>query len=192
MGVDKAGKPEPRAPAATPAHKHIGRIAQSSPSEGQAKFPVPERSARFKRSTSTRIEGGAHKNYAPAPPRDSCYTLRMRALLLCLVPLTACTGIQQTQVFAGPQRPTAGACDPATRATLTRRGHAVTVSPADGTLTLAGTITGTTLSATTTLTGVDKKPYPVTFTGQLAGDQIEGTLTTPRCRYRLMLSATGD
>ncbi len=116
----------------------------------------------------------------------------MRALLLCLVPLTACTGIQQTQVFTGPQRPAAGACDPATRATLTRRGNAITVSPADGTLTLAGTITGTDLSANTTLTGVDKKPYPVTFTGQLTGSQIEGTLATPRCRYTLTLRATGD
>ncbi len=116
----------------------------------------------------------------------------MRAILLCLVPLTACTGLQRTQVFAGPQRPVAGACDPATRATLTRRGSAITVSPADGTLTLDGTITGTSISAATTLTGADKKPYPITFTGELAGSRIEGTLATPRCRYALTLSATRD
>ncbi len=116
----------------------------------------------------------------------------MRALLLCLVPLAACTGLQQTQVFAGPQRPVAGACDPATHATLTRRGDAITVSPADGTLTLVGTITGTSLSAGTTLTGADKKPYPITFNGQLAGPRIDGTLATPRCRYTLTLNATGD
>ena len=116
----------------------------------------------------------------------------MRAILLCLIPLTACTGLQRTQVFAGPQRPVAGACDPATRATLTRRGSAITVAPADGTLILAGTITGTSLSAVTTLTGADKKPYPITFNGQLAGFRIEGTLATPRCRYALTLDATED
>ena len=116
----------------------------------------------------------------------------MRALLLCLLPLTACTGLQRTHVFAGPQRPVAGACDPATRATLTRRGNAITVSPADGTLTLAGTITGTSLAAGATLIGADKKPYPVTFNGQLAGARIEGTLATPRCRYALTLTATDD
>ncbi len=116
----------------------------------------------------------------------------MRALLLCLVTLTACTGIQRTQIFAGPQRPVAGACDPATRATLTKRGNAITVSPADGTLTLTGAINGASLSASTTLAGLDKKPYPITFDGQLTGTHIEGTLTTPRCRYSLTLSETED
>lgn len=114
----------------------------------------------------------------------------MRRLLLCLLPLTACTGIQETRIYAGPQRPVAGACDPATRATLTRRGNAITVTPADGTLTLQGTLTGSALSAATTLAGVDKKPYLITFTGQLAGTQINGTLATPRCRYELRLSQT--
>ena len=116
----------------------------------------------------------------------------MRAALLCLLPLAACTGIQQTAVYAGPQRPLAGACDPATHATLTRRGSALTLTPADGTLTLTGTFSGTTLSAATTLLGADKKPYPISFTGQLAGAHIDGTLTTPRCRYALTLDKTGD
>ncbi len=116
----------------------------------------------------------------------------MRALLLCLVPLTACTGMQQTRIFTGPQRPIAGACDPETRATLTRRGNAITVTPADGTLNLTGAINGTSLSASTTLPGIDKKPYPITFNGQLTGRRIEGTLATPRCRYTLSLSQTGD
>lgn len=116
----------------------------------------------------------------------------MRAILWCLVPLTACTGIQRTQVFAGPQRPTAGACDPETRATLTRRGDAVTVTPANGTLSLAGVITGTQISANTMLAGADKKPYPIAFNGQLTGSRIEGVLTTPRCRYSLSLTKTED
>ena len=116
----------------------------------------------------------------------------MRVLLLCLLPLTACTGTERTQVFAGPQRPIAGACDPQTHATLTRRGSAITVSPADGTLTLTGAIAGTTLAASTTLPGADKKPYTITFKGQLTGAHIEGTLTTQRCRYALALTQTGD
>ena len=161
----------------------------------------------FKFRLASRLPGrlAAAARQAAVPPRDAftlaqmppaqlpktCYNWRMRALL-CLVPLAACTGIQQTQVFAGPQRPIAGACDPATQATLTRRGSAVTVSPADGTLTLNGTLSGTTIAAGTTLPGVDKKPYPVTFNGQLSGARIEGTLATPRCRYALTLSRTAD
>ncbi len=116
----------------------------------------------------------------------------MRTIITLLIPLAACTGLQHTEVFTGPQRPIAGACDPQTRATLTRRGNAITVSPADGTLTLTGTITGTALAASTTLPGLDKKPYELTFTGQLAGDRIEGTLASPRCRYALTLDRTGD
>ncbi len=116
----------------------------------------------------------------------------MRAILLCFLPLAACTGISHTQVFAGPQRPIAGACDPETRTTLTKRGNAVTLSPADGTLTLTGTVTGAGVSASASLVGLDKKPYLITFTGQLAGRHVDGTLVTPRCRYSLALAATGD
>ncbi len=117
--------------------------------------------------------------------------IRSHALLL-LLPLTACTGIQETRVYAGPQTPLAGTCDPPSRATLTRRGHEIVVSPNDGTITLEGQITGQTLSAKTTLAGVDKKPYPLVFAGQLTGQTINATLTTPRCRYALALKLTDD
>jgi hypothetical protein len=115
-----------------------------------------------------------------------------RITLLLLIPLTACTGIQETQVYAGPQTPLAGTCDPTSRATLTRRGQEIVVAPNDGTITLEGQITGQTLTAKTTLTGVDKKPYPLVFAGQLTGTTINATLSTPRCRYALALKLTND
>ena len=116
----------------------------------------------------------------------------MTRVLPCFLLLAACTGIQETRVYAGPQRPVAGACNPPSRATLTRRGHAIVLAPGDGTLTLEGTISGNTLSAGTTLVGVDKLPYPITFTGQLAGPQVNGTLATRQCRYALTLTLTDD
>ena len=115
----------------------------------------------------------------------------MRLLPICLL-LAACSGTQSTTVFTGPQRPIAGACDLASHATLTRRGNALTLSPADGTLTLTGTAVGNTLTAETTLPGADKKPYRITFTGQLETTRVTGTLTTPRCRYALTLDKTDD
>ncbi len=116
----------------------------------------------------------------------------MRRALLCLPLLAACTGLQPTRIYAGPQRPIAGACDPATTASLTRRGHAIILAPANGTLALEGQIVGTAVAAKATLLGVDKKPYPLTFAGTLAGATIDGTLNTPRCRYALSLALTDD
>jgi len=114
-----------------------------------------------------------------------------RTLLLALA-LAACSGVQETRHYAGPQTPTAGTCDPPSRATLTRRGNTIILAPAQGTLALTGEIHGTDLSAQTTLTGADKKPYSLIFTGHVTGPAIAGTLVTPRCRYTLALKLTGD
>ena len=113
----------------------------------------------------------------------------MRMILLCLVPLSAC-GLKTTRLYAGPQRPLAGTCDPASRATLSIRGNAVVFAPQDGTTTLQGTIEGTALSASAVLPGVDRKSYTLQLAGQLAGNQIDATFTTPRCRYALFLTRT--
>ncbi len=116
-------------------------------------------------------------------------SLAVPSLALSLV---ACTGIEETRVFAGPQTPQAGTCEPATRATLTRRGMHVVVTPGDGTVTLDGQIEASAIVAKAMLTGADKKPYPLIFTGQLHGTTIDGTLATQRCRYALALSLTDD
>ncbi len=116
----------------------------------------------------------------------------MHRTLPALLVLAACTGLAETRTYAGPQRPIAGACDPASHATLTRRGTSIVLAPNDGTLTLQGMLAGSELSASTTLTGADKHPYRLTFAGQLAGTQITGTLVTPRCRYALNLALTDD
>ncbi len=116
----------------------------------------------------------------------------MRVILLCLLPLSACFGPKPTHLYAGPQRPLAGTCDPASRATLSIRGNAVVFAPQDGTTTLQGTIADNTLSASTVLPGADRKSYTLQLAGHLVGDRIDATLTTPRCRYALSLSRTGS
>ena len=114
----------------------------------------------------------------------------MRMILLCLLPLSACLGVKTTRLYAGPQRPLAGTCDPASRATLSIRGNAMVFAPQDGTTTLQGTVEGTALSASAVFPGADRKSYRLQLTGQLAGDQIDATLVTPRCRYALTLTRT--
>ena len=114
----------------------------------------------------------------------------MRLILICLLPLAAC-GVEPTSLYAGPQLPLAGTCDPASRATLTIRGASVVFAPQDGTTTLQGTVEGDSLSASTTLQGADRKPYTLRLSGHRAGDRIDATYTTPRCRYAVSLSRTG-
>ena len=112
--------------------------------------------------------------------------------MLLAIPVAACTGIQPTTIYAGPQRPIAGTCDPAGHATLSRRGSAVVLAPAEGTLVLQGSIQGNAIAAQLILRGMDHVPYTLTFAGQLDGKNINGTLTTPRCRYALDLKLTPD
>ena len=116
----------------------------------------------------------------------------MRFLTILFLPLAACTGIQPTTIYAGPQQPIAGTCDPAGRATLTRRGNAIVLAPAEGTLALQGSAQGANIAAQLTAPGMDHVPYTLAFTGQLEGQNINGTLTTSRCRYALTLSRTSD
>lgn len=117
-------------------------------------------------------------------------TLLAAATLATL--LSACTVAPPTLVYSGPQTPIGGACDPATRATLTQRGSSIVLAPANGTLTLEGTANGPDITAQATLTGADRKPYTLAFTGRHEGAAIDGTLLTPRCRYRLTLARTFD
>jgi hypothetical protein len=116
----------------------------------------------------------------------------LRRFVPVILPLAACTGIQPTMIYAGDQRPIAGTCNPAGRATLTRRGNAIVLAPAEGTLILQGSAQGNAIAAHLTVPGMDHVPYSLSFTGQLDGENINGTLTTPRCRYVLALKLTSD
>jgi hypothetical protein len=117
----------------------------------------------------------------------------MRPSLLLLLPLLAAACSADTLNYAGTIRPLAGTCDPIAQAVLTRRDTTILFAPAAGTLILRGQLTGEkTLAADLTLTDPNKQPYHLTFQGKLDGKRVDGTYTTPRCRYAVNLSLTGD
>jgi hypothetical protein len=109
---------------------------------------------------------------------------KIAAAALC-ASLAACS---TTQTFTGSLQPQAGTCDVLNRATLQRQGHIIQFTPQDGVMVLDGTLstTGQITAAQQTL-GMDRKPYRLTFTGQLTGDTIQGNYVSPRCRYSVTL-----
>jgi hypothetical protein len=120
-------------------------------------------------------------------------TLAMRAPLLALLPLVACSCTAETMNYAGTLRPIAGTCDPTMQAALTRRDKTIIFAPAAGTLILRGQLSDqNTLAASLTLTDPNKQPYYLSFQGHLDGRHILGTYATPRCRYTADLTLTHD
>ncbi len=112
-------------------------------------------------------------------------------LALLLAALGRCGSDVQT--FAGQLQPLSGTCDVANRATLQRHGAIVQFTPQDGVLTLDGTLsTSGEISAAQQTLGMDRKPYRLSFTGQLAGTSITGQYVTPRCRYHVTLRQAGS
>jgi hypothetical protein len=116
----------------------------------------------------------------------------MRRTVLLSGLLAACAGLAETTIYAGPVTPEAGVCDPQAQGELTQRGTGIVFSADSGTLVLQGKRSGNDLAADLTLLGIDKKPFTLTFTGAVKGQQITGTYTTQRCRYRVTLKRTND
>jgi hypothetical protein len=117
----------------------------------------------------------------------------MRPTLILCLPLLAAACTADTLNYVGTMRPVAGTCDPTTQAVLTRRDTTIIFAPAAGTLELHGQLSNEKiLAARLTLTDPNKQPYSLTFRGQLDGKRIDGTYTTPRCRYTVNLSLTTD
>jgi len=100
----------------------------------------------------------------------------------------ALAGCADDMGYAGTLAPVGGTCDTGTRATLQRHGSVIQFAPQDGVLTLDGTVNsaGQIVAAQQTL-GMDRKPYRLSFTGQVTGDNVTGTYVTPRCRYEATL-----
>jgi hypothetical protein len=94
--------------------------------------------------------------------------------------------------YAGELRPVAGTCDPASQAVLTLRGTAIVFAPAAGTILLHGEVAGQQAAAQLTLSDANKHPYRLAFQATLAGNDIIGTYSTPRCRYAVKLHLTRD
>jgi len=128
----------------------------------------------------------------PNPLKPVKEKLMRQCLILCLsLSASACTA--ETLNYAGTLRPIAGTCDPTTQAVLTRRDTTIIFAPAAGTIELHGQLTADkNLAAQLTLTDPSKQPYNLSFQGQLDGNRIDGTYTTPRCRYAVNLSLTTD
>ncbi len=118
-----------------------------------------------------------------------CFLSYIRQSLLLTLPLAACAG-DPLITYTGTLTPTAGTCDATNRATLQRHGANLQFTPQDGVLVLDGTVSPAgAINASTTSTSMDRKPYHLTFTGQVAGNAITGAYVTPRCRYAVKLTA---
>jgi hypothetical protein len=93
-------------------------------------------------------------------------------------------------MYTGTVQPVAGTCEAVSAGTLTLRANAVEFAPTSGVLVLTGTLAKDgSIRAQLVRPGSDKHPYTLTLQATLKSDQIEGDYLTPRCHYRLHLSA---
>jgi hypothetical protein len=116
-------------------------------------------------------------------------TLQAVVALMAAATLAACAG-GQTVTYVGHLTALAGTCDATNRATLQRHGTAVQFTPQDGVLVLEGTVSaGGAINASTQTTGMDRKPYNLSFRGQIEGGSVSGTYASSRCRYGVQLQA---
>lgn len=108
-------------------------------------------------------------------------------LALCLA---ACVGgPTRTDIYFGEVKPKSGTCDAPRPASLTVRGDKVQFAPTQGALLLNGTVaSGGAITASLTLLDMNKKPARYTLSAQRAGDSIDGTYMTPRCRSTISLT----
>ena len=75
------------------------------------------------------------------------------------------------------------------RGVLTARDGKALFAPNEGTVVLEGTLAPDGAVRTErNAPGADKKPFPHVLEARLEGDRVTGTLSTPRCRYRVELT----
>ena len=116
----------------------------------------------------------------------------VRRILLLPMLISGCAGLNPATTYTGTTRPASGACDAATSATLTVRGAEVLFAPNSGTILLHGQRDGAVVTADTTLTGADKKPYRLAFSGTVGQSNASGSYVTPRCRYSVGMTIRHD
>lgn len=112
-----------------------------------------------------------------------------RLFLAVLLPLAGCGLAPPARNFVGPvtARPGNPACQ-TSRGTLTVRGRQFQFEPNEGVLVIQGGIAPDGhLRGEDTTRGVDHHPFTLRFEGTLAGDEVTGTLTTPRCTFDVAL-----
>ena len=116
-------------------------------------------------------------------------TPRLISQTLLPVLLLAACAANAPVTYAGKITPQSGTCDPPGRAVLIKRGRDLEFTPTQGVLILAGQITPSgDITAVFAGPGADHKPYLLKLTATLAGQAIDGTYVTPRCRYAVHLA----
>jgi hypothetical protein len=91
--------------------------------------------------------------------------------------------------FAGPVTPQPGnpTCQP-TRGVLTIQGRHFQFEPNEGVITVQGSVAPDgKLAGETTTSGMDHHPFAIRFTGQVTGNEVTGSLVTPRCTSAVVL-----
>jgi len=95
--------------------------------------------------------------------------------------------------YAGTLTPISGTCDQPGRAILTRTEHHVQFVPYDGVIILPGVISQAgEIRAALAARGTATPLVPLLFSGQVRGNRITGTYSTPRCRYAADLAPVAD
>ncbi len=112
-----------------------------------------------------------------------------RLVLVAGLPtIGACDMLARETRYTGSVTPT-GACGEASRGTLTAQGKSFAFTPSDGVILMRGDIAPDgTAQARLTTTGADKKPFVMTLSAKISGDQIDGSYVTPRCVFTVSLT----
>ena len=110
--------------------------------------------------------------------------------LISALSLSACvSGPTRTDIYFGEVKPQSGTCDTPRPASLTIRGDKVQFAPTQGALLLNGILApGGAITASLTSLDMNKRPARYTLLAQRAGDSIDGTYVTPRCRSTISLT----
>jgi hypothetical protein len=124
---------------------------------------------------------------------------RAATLMLMLAPLIAVAGCTagRNGRYAGSVVTQAGVCGLTSNGghadgTLMIRGDEVVFSPDQGVVLLNGRVdTAGHVKASVTAPGIDHKPFPMVFEGDLQGTRIAGRYATPRCRATVQLDRVG-
>ncbi len=117
-------------------------------------------------------------------------------MLASLIGLAGCTGSRDGR-YVGSVVTETGLCGLASNGGhadgfLTIRGDEVLFAPDQGVVTLNGRIDAAGhMKASLTQAGIDHKPFPMVFEGDVQNARITGRYATPRCRATVQLDRVG-
>jgi hypothetical protein len=130
-------------------------------------------------------------------PRRQIAAARRAMPLVLLIGVAACAGGRNGR-YAGNVVTESGTCGLASNGghadgTLMIRGDEVVFAPDQGVVVLNGHIDAAGhVKASMTAPGMDHKPFPMVFEGDLQGTRVAGRYATPRCRATVQLDRVGS